>query len=86
LLPGDEAEVSSDIKLHLALDGKTKLDGPVVARLIINGRVQRQMAIQADGLLDETVHLDRGEQVVRIDIPEQAIGTMIANPFLLRVK
>jgi len=86
LLPGDEAVVAPDIKLHLALDGKVKLDAPVLARLIINGRVQRQMAIQADGLLDETVHLDPGEHVVRIDIPAQPIGTMIANPFLLRVK
>jgi len=86
LLPGDEAVVSPDIKLHLALDGKVQLDAPVLARLIINGRVHRQVEIHADGLLHEAVHLDPGEQVVRIDIPSQPIGNMIANPFLLRVK
>jgi len=92
LLPGDEALVSPDVVLHVVMQGipgapaRPGRDRPVKARLIVDGQVARVMTLHPGVPFEEALHLEPGAHVVRLDIPWQWVGGMIANPFLLRVR
>ena len=92
LLPGDESLVSPDVEINLAL--RRYLSGPenivpikpVRVRIIVDGTVHKVARMQLDTPLRQSLHLEPGAHVVRLDIPIQWLGGMIANPFLLRVR
>ncbi|MDQ6988117.1 MAG: hypothetical protein Q9M25_09965 [Mariprofundaceae bacterium] len=91
LLPGDEALVSSELMLSFLLQempvsGRGGLaDKPVRARLIVDGEVLKNVQMRLGQLLKLRLHLTPGAHVLRVDVPNQWLGGMIANPFLLRV-
>jgi len=91
LLPGDEALVSSELMLsflvqELPVSGRAGLAGkPVRARLIVDGEVLKNVQMRLGQLLRLRLHLTPGAHVLRVDVPNQWLGGMIANPFLLRV-
>jgi len=91
LLPGDESAVPVDVELHVRLSGWPKakpaeLTRPVRARLIVDGRAIGPLTLFVGTPLSKSLHLAPGPHVVRLDIPRQWVGAMIANPFLLHVR
>jgi len=92
LLPGDEALVTPDVKINLALREYPLSPGdavplkPIRVRIIVDGTVYKVGSMQLDTPLMQSLHLEPGAHVVRLDIPRQWLGGMIANPFLLRVR
>jgi len=92
LLPGDEALVSPDVELNLALrmfpvpPAGALPDKPVRVRVIVDGQVANVAVMRLDQPLKQGLHLASGAHVLRVDIPGQWLGGMIANPFLLRVR
>lgn len=92
LLPGDEALVSGDVLIRLGIGPVPRATGQVVpdrvirVRFILDGRVDRVVTMLPGEPLEQGLHLEPGAHVLRLDIPHQWIGGMIANPFLLRVR
>jgi len=92
LLPGDESLVSPEVEINLALrkypmepGGSVPLK-PIRVRIIVDGKVLKVASMQLDMPLKQSLYLEPGAHVVRLDIPGQWLGGMIANPFLLRVR
>ncbi|MDX8391382.1 MAG: hypothetical protein R8K53_02280 [Mariprofundaceae bacterium] len=91
LLPGDEAVIAGDMTLFFQLREKPasgrsgQADKPIHARLIVDGKVLKNVQLHLDQLLKVRLHLTPGAHIVRLDLPKQWVGSMIANPFLLRV-
>ncbi|MDQ6972053.1 MAG: hypothetical protein Q9M30_05335 [Mariprofundaceae bacterium] len=92
LLPGDEAVVAADVSIHFSLThgsqgaGAFATGSPIGVRIIADGRLIRQMKLDEKGELEQVLHLGPGAHVLRLDIPNGRAGTMVANPFLLRVR
>lgn len=92
LLPGDESLVSGDVVIRLEIGsvplaaGQVSPDKPFRVRFILDGRVARVVTMRLGAPLEQGLHLAPGAHVLRLDIPHQWIGGMIANPFLLRVR
>ncbi len=91
LLPGDESLVASEMMLSFQLQEKPAsgrvglADKSIRARLVVDGKVLKVFSTHLNQLLKVRLHLTPGAHVVRIDVPNQWLGSMIANPFLLRV-
>ncbi len=91
LLPGDAAQVSGDVVVHLLLreypdSGKlVRAEKPIRVRLIVDGQVRQQLTTKLAQPMQVALHLAPGAHVVRLVLPQQWLGGMIANPFLLRV-
>ncbi|MDX8389203.1 MAG: hypothetical protein R8M38_01800 [Mariprofundaceae bacterium] len=89
LIPGDEANVTPQVTLHMALTelkGKTALEQPLRCEIIVDGRVISYAFVDFDSPLHEVLQLSPGPHVVRLRMPMQADAIrMEANPFLLNV-
>jgi len=91
LLPGDMANVSADVAVHFMLrelpdSGRVaRANKAIRVRLIVDGEVRKTMLTKLGLPLQAALHLSQGAHVVRLDLPHQWLGSMIANPFLLHV-
>ena len=91
LLPGDEARVSGDLSITMLLRA-LPVSGRVASaartfrvRLIVDGEVHSTMVAEIGDEMRRNLRLAPGPHVVRVDIPNQWPGAMVANPFLLHV-
>lgn len=92
ILPGDEAKVSTSLRLVVALkQWRTQEAEPAKAitlkgEWIVDGHVAMPVELADDGIAVVTpLTLEPGPHVVRLRIPPQKGVRMEANPFLLRV-
>ena len=92
LLPGDEAKVTSQVTVHIAIDEMRpdrQAGGvpatPLLTEVIMDGRVAVRLRLQPGMPQQEVLQLAPGPHIIRLRIPDQAGVRMVANPFLVQV-
>lgn len=88
LLPGDEAQVSSRVTIHIAIDHmhreKSVDAAPLLTQIVVDGNIAAQLRIRPGTSQQYEVRLASGLHVIRLRIPDQRGVRMEANPFLVR--
>lgn len=92
MLPGDEAKVTSQVAVHVGINGMKpgKQEdsvpvAPLLTEIIVDGRVAVRLRLQPGIPQQEVLQLAPGPHIIRLRIPDQAGVRMVANPFLVQV-
>jgi len=92
LLPGDGADVTSQVIVHIGIDAMrpeqqtdAALSTPLLTDLIVDGIIAYKLKLRPGTAQQRTLQLDSGPHVIRLRIADQGGVRMEANPFLLRV-